>query len=173
MNLNSKINEIKETFDFFEDPMDKYIQIIEMGEKNNGISENIKNDEYEFLDVIYYLVKVEKNEEKYYINTDSDTFIVKGLLSILKTLIDGSTIDEINSLDAESFIDIGLKDSITSQRTNGFMNALKQFKNKLMENNFIKISSCDGVLIPSGDSIKILKDSPVKITQSLRIFYII
>ncbi|MAZ67869.1 MAG: putative Fe-S cluster assembly protein SufT [Candidatus Marinimicrobia bacterium] len=37
-----------------------------------------------------------------------------------------------------------------------------------MENNFIKISrDCDGVLIPSGDSIKILKDSPVKITQSL------
>ena len=37
-----------------------------------------------------------------------------------------------------------------------------------MENNFIKISrDCDGVLIPSGDSIKILKDTPVKITQSL------
>ena len=46
MNLNSKINEIKETFDFFEDPMDKYIQIIEMGKKNNGISEYLKNDEY-------------------------------------------------------------------------------------------------------------------------------
>ena len=139
-------------------------------EKNNGISENIKNDEYRIFGCTSMAwVKVEKNEEKYYINTDSDTFIVKGLLSILKTLIDGSTIDEINSLDAESiFIDIGLKDSITSQRTNGFMNALKQFKNKLMENNFIKISrDCDGVLIPSGDSIKILKDSPVKITQSL------
>ena len=48
------------------------------------------------------------------------------------------------------------------------MNALKQLKNKLMENNFIKISrDCLEFLYPSGDSIKILKDSPVKITQSL------
>ena len=133
MNLNSKKNKIKETFDFFEDPMDKYIQIIEMGKKNNGISENLKNDEYRIFGCTSMAwVKVEKNEEKYYINTDSDTFIVKGLLSILKTLIDGSKIDEINSLDAESiFIDLGLKDSITSQRTNGFMNALKTIKKQI------------------------------------------
>ena len=133
MNLNSKKNKIKETFDFFEDPMDKYIQIIEMGKKNNGISENLKNDEYRIYGCTSMAwVKVEKNEEKYYINTDSDTFIGKGLLSILKTLIDGSTIDEINSLDAESiFIDLGLKDSITSQRTNGFMNALKTIKKQI------------------------------------------
>ena len=133
MNLNSKKNKIKETFDFFEDPMDKYIQIIEMGKKNDGISENLKNDEYRIFGCTSMAwVKVEKNEEKYYINTDSDTFIVKGLLSILKTLIDGSTIDEINSLDAESiFIDIGLKDSITSQRTNGFMNALKTIQKQI------------------------------------------
>ena len=133
MNLSSKKNKIKETFDFFEDPMDKYIQIIEMGKKNNGISKNLKNDEYRIFGCTSMAwVKVEKNEEKYYINTDSDTFIVKGLLSILKTLIDGSTIDEINSLDAESiFIDLGLKDSITSQRTNGFMNALKTIKKQI------------------------------------------
>jgi len=37
-----------------------------------------------------------------------------------------------------------------------------------MENNFIKLSrECDGVLIPSGDAIKIKKGTPVKITQSL------
>ena len=37
-----------------------------------------------------------------------------------------------------------------------------------MENNFIKLSrGCDGVLIPSGDPIKLKKGTPVKITQSL------
>tara|TARA_B100000579_G_scaffold425933_1_gene432380 strand:+ start:1154 stop:1690 length:537 start_codon:yes stop_codon:yes gene_type:complete len=37
-----------------------------------------------------------------------------------------------------------------------------------MENNFIKLSrECDGVLIPSGDAIKLKKGTPVKITQSL------
>ena len=37
-----------------------------------------------------------------------------------------------------------------------------------MDNNFIKLSrECDGVLIPSGDAIKLKKGTPVKITQSL------
>ena len=37
-----------------------------------------------------------------------------------------------------------------------------------MENNFIKLTKhCDGVLIPSGDPIKLQKGTPVKITQSL------
>ena len=36
------------------------------------------------------------------------------------------------------------------------------------ENDFIKLSKdCDGVLIPSGDPIKLKKKTPVKITQSL------
>tara|TARA_B100001996_G_scaffold113579_2_gene85933 strand:- start:1139 stop:1675 length:537 start_codon:yes stop_codon:yes gene_type:complete len=37
-----------------------------------------------------------------------------------------------------------------------------------MDNNFIKLSKeCDGVLIPSGDAVKLKKGTPVKITQSL------
>ena len=133
MNLNSKKNKIKETFDFFDDPMDKYVQIIEMGKKNNGLSEKFKNDENRIFGCTSMAwVKIKKNEEKYYIDTDSDTFIVKGLLSILKTLIDGSSIEEINSLETESiFIDLGLKGSITSQRTNGFMSALKTIKEQI------------------------------------------
>ena len=37
-----------------------------------------------------------------------------------------------------------------------------------MDNNFIKLSrECDGLLIPSGEAIKLKKGTPVKITQSL------
>tara|TARA_B100000029_G_C17537362_1_gene945387 strand:+ start:810 stop:1349 length:540 start_codon:yes stop_codon:yes gene_type:complete len=38
----------------------------------------------------------------------------------------------------------------------------------MSDNNFIKISKdCDGILIPSGDQVKLKKGTPVKITQSL------
>ena len=63
---------------------------------------------------------------------DSDTFIVKGLLSILKFILDESTQEEINVINIESILkDIGLDDSITSQRTNGFLNALKVIKEQI------------------------------------------
>ena len=77
-------------------------------------------------------VKVIKNQDKYNLSIDSDTFIVKGLLSILKYIIDGASAKEINGLELDSiFTDIGLEDSITSQRTNGFLNALNKIKEQI------------------------------------------
>ena len=135
MNINQKKKEIQEMFDIFDEPMDKYSQIIELGKKNNGIPEKEKNDENRIFGCASMAwVKVEKNQNTYNISIDSDTFIVKGLLSILKYIVDGASSKEINDLEINSiFTDIGLEDSITSQRTNGFLNALKKIKEKINE----------------------------------------
>ena len=42
--MNSRIKEIREMFLVFDDPMDKYIQIIELGKKNPGIPYQEKNE---------------------------------------------------------------------------------------------------------------------------------
>ena len=96
MSTKTKIEEIKDMFMIFDDPMDKYMQIIELGKKNPGIEENDKNDKNRIYGCTSLAwVKVIKNKNKYNILIDSDTFIVKGLLSILKYIIDESTEDEI------------------------------------------------------------------------------
>ena len=77
-------------------------------------------------------VKVDNHNNKYSVLTDSDTFIVKGLLSILKYIIDGITLEELDQLKIEFILkEIGLEDSITSQRTNGFMSALNKIKEQI------------------------------------------
>tara|TARA_B100001778_G_C18232939_1_gene469720 strand:- start:103 stop:513 length:411 start_codon:yes stop_codon:yes gene_type:complete len=133
MTLDIRKNEIKEMFELFDDPMDKYVQIIELGKKNIGMPLKYKNEDNRIFGCASMAwVKVTENKNKYNILIDSDTFIVRGLLSILKHIIDNSTLDEINDLKIESiFDDIGLKDSITSQRTNGFLNALKIIKKQI------------------------------------------
>ena len=135
MSINQKILEIKEMFLIFDDPMDKYVQIIELGKKNLGMPSKYKNEKNRIFGCASMAwVKVEKNKTIYNILIDSDTFIVKGLLSILKYIVDGATSKEINDLQIESiFYDIGLEDSITSQRTNGFLNALKKIKEQINE----------------------------------------
>ena len=133
MLINSKINEIKDMFALFDDPMDKYIQIIELGKKNIPLKDKDKKD----INRIYGCtslawVKVTKKNNVYNISVDSDTFIVKGLLSIIKYIIDGAEAKDIEQLDIMSVLDnIGLGKSITSQRTNGFLNALKTIKKQL------------------------------------------
>jgi len=135
MTLNFKKAEIREMFEIFDDPMDKYIQIIELGKKNLGMPQKYKNDKNRIFGCASMAwVKVKKNKTIYNILVDSDTFIVKGLLSILKYIVDGATLEEINKLKIESiFYDIGLGNSITSQRTNGFLNAVKKIKEQIDE----------------------------------------
>jgi len=43
--INNKILEIKNIFEIFDNPMDKYTQIIEMGKKNKGLNSEFKNNE--------------------------------------------------------------------------------------------------------------------------------
>tara|TARA_B110000116_G_C16784691_1_gene560238 strand:- start:1273 stop:1683 length:411 start_codon:yes stop_codon:yes gene_type:complete len=133
MGIDIRKKEVQEMFDIFDDPMDKYIQIIELGKKNIGIPEKYKNDDNRIFGCASMAwVKVDNHNNKYSVLTDSDTFIVKGLLSILKYILDDSTLDEINNLKIESiFYDMGLEDSITSQRTNGFLNALEKIKEQI------------------------------------------
>ena len=135
--MNSKIKEIREMFLVFDDPMDKYIQIIELGKKNTGIPYQEKNESNKIFGCASLAwVIVEKKNSTYNISIDSDTFIVKGLLSILKYIIDGSTIKQIDTLDIKSLLyEIGLDNSITSQRTNGFLSALNKIKEEVSKLN--------------------------------------
>ena len=133
MSINLRIKEIEDMFLVFDDPMDKYTQIIELGKKNIPLEDKDKND----INRIYGCtslawVKVVKQNNTYSILVDSDTFIVKGLLSIIKYIIDGSKAQDIEQLDITSVLDnIGLGESITSQRINGFLNALETIKKQI------------------------------------------
>ena len=133
MLIDSKIDEIKDMFGLFDDPMDKYTQIIELGKKNAPLKDKDKND----INRIYGCtslawVKVIKEDHTYSILVDSDTFIVKGLLSIIKYIVDGCEAKDIEQLNINAVLDdIGLGSSITSQRTNGFLNALETIKKQI------------------------------------------
>ena len=133
MLINSKINEIKDMFELFDDPMDKYTQIIELGKKNIPLQNKYKNEENRIYGCTSLAwVRVTKENNTYTIFIDSDTFIVKGLLSIIKYIVDGSKAKQIEALNIQSILsDIGLEESITSQRTNGFLNALEMIKTQI------------------------------------------
>ena len=133
MSINNRLTEIKDMFDIFDDPMDKYTQIIEFGKKNNGLEVKYKNDNNRIFGCASLAwIYTEKNNNRYSISTDSDTFIVKGLLNILEYVINDSKKDEIIKMKVEDIlINIGLENSITSQRTNGFLSALEKIKKQI------------------------------------------
>ena len=137
MTLDKKINELNEMFSVFDNPMDKYSQIIELGKNNPGLLNEDKNDKNKISGFTSLAcVITTKNNNNFYISIDSDTFIVKGLLNILKIIIDGQTEKDILKLDIQNILNtIGLKNALTSQRTNGFSSALNKIKKQIIDIN--------------------------------------
>ena len=133
MSVEDKTLEIHDLFLSFDDTMDKYIQIIEFGKKNNGLKNIDKNENTRIYGCTSMAwVKTKKINNKYMIKTDSDTFIVKGLLSILEFILNGASKMEIENSKIENILlNIGLDNSITSQRTNGFLSAVEQIKKQI------------------------------------------
>ncbi len=133
MTINDKIKKINEMFSVFDNDMDKYTQIIELGKKNKGLSNKDKNNQNRIYGCTSMAwIKVYKKNNFFKIKTDSDTFIVKGLLNILEYIIDNSTKEEIYGIDIQEILkNLGLSNSITSQRTNGFLSAVEKIKKNI------------------------------------------
>ena len=133
MSIKNRIQKINEMFNVFDDPMDKYTQIIELGKKNNGLDAIDKID----INRIYGCtslawVKTFKKNNLYSIQIDADTLIVKGLLNILQYIIDESSKEDILKIEINNILkNIGLEKSITSQRTNGFLSAMEKIKKQI------------------------------------------
>lgn len=122
------IGDIRERFQIFDDPMDKYAYLIELGKKSEGLSDSEKTEQNKIHGCVSdsWLIIERGSNLTYRIRTDSEAFIVRGLLALLEMVVNGRTLAELESLLCASFLDsIGLSEAISSQRTNGFMNAIE------------------------------------------------
>ena len=128
--INIKIENLKSEFDVLDNPMDKYQYIIDLGKDKESVSENIRVEENLVKGCVSQAwMSIESRSNPIVIATDSDALIVKGLLSILEKLVNGSSVDEIKKIDGSEILnDIGLGYSISSQRTNGFVGAVNKIK---------------------------------------------
>jgi len=125
------LQDIQDLFNFFDDPKDKYAQLIDIGKKSPGL------DEIDLVDTnrIYGCasnawVKIsQNNDHTYTIQTDSDAMIVKGLLSLLEKIFENQPKSEIMSIKGSDLLNsIGLGGSISGQRSNGFTNAVEKIQ---------------------------------------------
>lgn len=118
-----------EEFEFFDEWMDKYNHIIEMGKSLNALPEEKKNDD---LLVQGCQSKVwlhaEKNGENVRFQADADAIIAKGIVAMLIDVFDNQPAKEVAAADLGFLEEIGLKDHLSPTRANGLMSMIKQMK---------------------------------------------
>ncbi len=121
--------DIIEEFGMFEDWMQRYEYMIDLGKSLPLIDEQFKTDEYIIKGCQSKVwVHAEMNENLIHFTADSDAIITKGIIAILIRSFSGQSPQAI--LDADtSFIDeIGLKEHLSPTRANGLVSMIKQIK---------------------------------------------
>ncbi|MCF8217424.1 MAG: SufE family protein [Bacteroidales bacterium] len=129
MSIQAKQEEIIEEFSMFDDWMDKYNYLIEMGNSLEPLDEQYKTEKYLISGCqsqVWLYAWME--DGKLMIRGDSDAVITKGIVSLLLRVYSGEPPAEVYE-DDHSFIDqIGLQEHLSPTRSNGLMSMLKQIK---------------------------------------------
>lgn len=127
--INELQDEVIEEFSDFDDWMDRYQLLIDLGNEQEALDNKYKT-ESNLIDGCQSRVWLQADyvDGLLHFSAESDALIVKGIVALLIRVLDGHTPQEI--LDAELyFIDrIGLRDHLSPTRSNGLLAMIKQIK---------------------------------------------
>ncbi len=129
MTIQEEKDALIEEFEMFDDWMDKYNYIIEMGKEIDPLNDDLKIKKYLISGCQSQLWLVANYVEgKIIFQVDSDAIITKGIAQMLLRVVNKRTPQEIVD-DDFSFIDeIGLKEHLSPTRSNGLTSMIKQIK---------------------------------------------
>ncbi len=129
MTINEIQDEIIDEFSGFDDWMDKYQLLIDLGNEQDPLDEKYKT-ESNLIDGCQSRVWLQCDyvDGKLNFTAESDALIVKGIVALLIRVLSGHTPKEIMDADLYFIDRIGLKDHLSPTRSNGLLAMMKQMK---------------------------------------------
>ena len=131
MTINEIQDQIIDDFSAFDDWMDKYQMIIEMGNNLEPLDEKYKTPQNLIEGCqsrVWLQADLDEQTNLIHFTGDSDAVIVKGLVSLVIQVLSDHTPDEILNADLYFIEQIGLKENLSSTRSNGFLSMIKQMR---------------------------------------------
>ena len=138
MTINERQDEVIEEFQDFDDWMDKYQLLIDLGNEQAPLDEKYKVESNlidgcqsrVWLQADYVEMRNEEGEMRNVIHfqAESDALIVKGIVALLIRVLNDSTPQEILDADLYFIEQIGLKEHLSPTRSNGLLAMVKQIR---------------------------------------------
>lgn len=127
--INERQDEIIEEFGCFDDWMDKYQLIIDLGNEQHPLPNEYKTEQ-NLIEGCQSRVWLQAylEEGRIIFQAESDALIVKGIVSLLVSVLSGHTPEEILNSDLYFIEKIGLKEHLSPTRSNGLVSMLKQMR---------------------------------------------
>ncbi|MCF0179756.1 MAG: SufE family protein [Bacteroidales bacterium] len=129
MSINEIQDQIIEDFSAFDDWMDKYQMLIELGNNLEPLEEKYKTPQniIEGCQSRVWL-QADYNDGIVHFSGESDAVIVKGLVSLLIQVLSDHTPDEILNSELYFIEQIGLREHLSPTRSNGLLSMVKQMR---------------------------------------------
>ena len=127
--INELQDEVIEEFSDFDDWMDKYQLLIDLGNEQEPLDEKYKTEQ-NLIDGCQSRVWLQADMEdgNVVFQAESDALIVKGIIALLIKVVSGHTPDEILNSDLYCIEKIGLKEHLSPTRSNGLLAMVKQMR---------------------------------------------
>ena len=135
MTLKEAENAIVEEFSMYDEWLDKYEYLIELGKALKDYPEDAKTED-RLIKGCQSRVWLDYSVEdgKMIFNADSDAIITKGIISLLTGIYSGRTPQEILSSDFSVVEKIGLKENLSPTRANGLVSMIAKIREVAKEN---------------------------------------
>lgn len=129
MTIQEKSQSVVDEFSIFDDWMDKYAYLIELGKELPIIDDKYRNDTY-LISGCQSRVWLHAGFENGLIQftADSDAVITKGIISLLIRVLSNNTPLNIVNADLSFLDEIGLKSHLSPTRANGLVSMIKQMQ---------------------------------------------
>ena len=135
MSLEESKQSIIDDFSMFDEWLDKYEYIIELGKKLDSFPENKKTDDRLIKGCQSRVWRDwEVKDGKLYFTADSDAIITKGIISLLISVYSGRSAEEIAGDDFSFLEKLGLKENLSPTRANGLESMVETIKRAAKEN---------------------------------------
>ncbi len=129
MTINEAQDEVIAEFSDFDDWMDRYQLLIDLGNEQAPLDEKYKTDQ-NLIEGCQSRVWLQADEVdgKLVFQAESDALIVKGIIALLIRVLSGHTPDEILESDLYFIDRIGLREHLSPTRSNGLLSMVKQMR---------------------------------------------
>ena len=129
ISINEVQDEVIAEFNDFDDWMDRYQLLIDLGNEQEPLDEKYKTEQ-NLIEGCQSRVWLQADEVdgKIIFQAESDALIVKGIISLLIKVLSGHTPHEILNADLYFIDEIGLQEHLSPTRSNGLLAMVKQIK---------------------------------------------
>jgi len=129
MTIKETQEEIIDEFSLFDDWMQRYEYIIDLGKNLPLIQEEFKTDDNIIKGCQSKVwLKGEQNDDKIVFTADSDAILTKGIIAILIRVFSKQKASDILNADMDFIDEIGLKEHLSPTRANGLVSMIKNIK---------------------------------------------